>query len=65
MKYSQYPYERINLEEFKNIIPCGVQDSGVTSVNKLNKNISLNELDNSLNKYFKTIFGQNGSFYIR
>ena len=54
-----------NLEEFKNIIPCGIQESGVTSMNKLNKNISLKELDNSLNKYFENIFGQNGSFCIR
>ena len=54
-----------NLEEFKNIVPCGVQDSGVTSLSKLNKNISLNELDNSLNKYFKKIFGENGSFCLR
>ena len=54
-----------NLEEFKNIVPCGVQDSGVTSLSKLNKNISLNELDNSLNKYFKKLFGKNGSFCLR
>ena len=54
-----------NLEEFKNIVPCGVQDSGVTSLSKLNKNISLNELDNSLNKYFKKVFGENSSFFIR
>ncbi len=54
-----------NLEEFKNIVPCGIQDSGVTSINKLNKNVSLNELDKSLNKYFKTIFGKNGSFCIK
>ena len=52
-----------NLEEFKNIVPCGVQDSGVTSLSKLNKNISLNELDNSLNKYFNKLFSEKEIFY--
>ena len=54
-----------NLEEFKNIIPCGIENSTVTSISKLNKNISLQELDTSLNKYFKQIFGENGSFCIK
>jgi len=54
-----------NLEEFKNIIPCGITDSGVTSIYKLNRNISLQELDNSLKKYFKKIFDKNSSFCIK
>ena len=54
-----------NLEEFKNIVPCGIKDSGITSLNKLNKSISFNELDNSITKYFEKIFGENGSFCLR
>ncbi len=54
-----------NLEEFKNIVPCGIKDSGVTSLHKLNKNVSFDELDNSLKKYFEKIFGENGSFFIK
>ena len=52
-----------NLEEFKNIVPCGIKDSGITSLHKLNKNVSFDELDNSLKKYFEKIFGDNGSFF--
>ena len=51
-----------NLEEFKNIIPCGIADSGVTSIYRLNRNISLQELDNSIKKYFKKIFDENSLF---
>ena len=54
-----------NLEEFKNIVPCGIKDSGITSLHKLNKNVSFDELDNSLKKYFEKIFGKNGSFFIK
>ena len=54
-----------NLEEFKNIVPCGIKDSGITSLHKLNKKVSLDELDNSLKKYFEKIFGENGSFFIK
>ena len=54
-----------NLEEFRNIIPCGIEDGGVTSIHRLKKNISLQQLDYSINKYFKKIFGQNSSFGIK
>jgi lipoyl(octanoyl) transferase len=54
-----------NLEEFKNIIPCGIKDSGVTSIYRLKKNVSLQELDYSLNKYFKQIFSENSIFCIK
>ena len=54
-----------NLEEFKNIVPCGIEDSGITSLYKLNKNISFDELDNSLKKNFEKIFGENGLFFLR
>ncbi len=54
-----------NLEEFKNIVPCGIKDSGITSLYKLNKNVSFDELNNSLKRYFEKIFGENGSFSIK
>ncbi len=54
-----------NLEEFRNIIPCGIQDGGVTSLHRLNAKISLQELDYTLHKYFKKIFEENGSFCIK
>ncbi len=54
-----------NLEEFKNIIPCGIKDSGVTSIYRLKRNISLQELDYSLNKNFKQVFGENSLFCIK
>ncbi len=54
-----------NLEEFKNIVPCGIEDSGMTSLYKLNKNVSFEKLNNSLKKYFEKIFGENSSFCIK
>ena len=51
-----------NLEEFKNIIPCGIEDGGVTSIYRLKNNIAPQKLDNSLKKYFKQIFSTNGLF---
>ena len=38
-----------NLEEFKNIVPCGIQNSGVSSINKLNKNLETELEKNSTN----------------
>ena len=54
-----------NLEEFRNIIPCGIEDSGVTSIYRLKKNISLQDLDQSLEKYFKQIFSEKTLFCIK
>ena len=54
-----------NLDEFKNIIPCGIQDGGMTSIYRLNTKITPTELDSSLKKYFKKIFGENGAFAIK
>ena len=51
--------ESMQIEEFKNIIPCGIEDGGVTSIYRLKKNISPQKLDNSLKKYFKQIFSEN------
>ena len=51
-----------NLEEFKNIIPCGINDGGVTSLYNLNKKITFEEFDFKLNKNFLFVFGDNSLF---
>ena len=51
-----------NLEEFKNIIPCGINDGGVTSLYNLNRKITFEEFDFKLNKNFHFIFGDKSLF---
>ena len=51
-----------NLEEFKNIIPCGINDGGVTSLYNLNRKITFEEFDFKLNKNFLFIFGDKSLF---
>ena len=51
-----------NLEEFKNIIPCGINDGGVTSLYNLNRKITLEEFDFKLNKNFLFVFGDKSLF---
>ena len=51
-----------NLDEFNNIVPCGIKNSGVTSFYKLGKKISLKELDISFKKNFYKVFGDEGLF---
>ena len=46
------------LNYFKNIIPCGIKDKGVTSVSELkNSNIEINEIKQILYKKFAESFG--------
>ena len=54
-----------NLDEFNNIVPCGITNSGVTSFYKLGKKISLKELDISLKKNFYKVFGNEGLFKLK
>ena len=54
-----------NLDEFNNIVPCGIKNSGVTSFYKLGKKISLKELDISLKKNFNKVFGNKGLFKLK
>ena len=54
-----------NLDEFNNIVPCGITNAGVTSFYKLSKKISLKELDISLKKNFNNIFDNEGLFKLR
>ncbi len=51
-----------NLDEFNNIVPCGIINSGVTSFHKLGKKVSLKELDISLKKNFNKVFDNEGIF---
>ena len=53
-----------DLDVFKNIVPCGVTDGGITSLHKLGKNISLSDLDSSLRKNFEKVFGNYGLFKV-
>lgn len=47
-----------NLEEFKNIIPCGIKDKGVTSISELlNEEIDIKKLKKCLTKNFAKHFG--------
>ena len=46
-----------NLDYFKNIIPCGIQDKAVTSLNKeLGQDVDLSEIKLKLKKHFETLF---------
>ena len=51
-----------NLEEFKNIVPCGIQDGGVTSLYNLENISSFEHLDNNLSKNFTKVFGNESLF---
>ena len=54
-----------NLDEFNNIVPCGIRNSGVTSFYKLGKKISLKELDISFKNNFNKVFGNEGLFKLK
>ncbi len=54
-----------NLDEFNNIVPCGITNSGVTSFYKLGKKTSLIELDKSLKKNFNKVFENESLFKLK
>ncbi len=54
-----------NLDEFNNIVPCGIKNSGITSFYKLGKKITFKELDISLKKNFNKVFGIEGLFKLQ
>ena len=54
-----------NLDEFNNIVPCGIKNSGVTSFYKLGKKISLEEIDISFKRNFNKVFGNEGLFKLK
>ena len=46
-----------NLDYFKNIVPCGIQDKAVTSLNKeLGQDVDMTEIKEKLKKHFSTLF---------
>ena len=46
-----------NLEYFSNIIPCGIQDKSVTSLNKeLGEDVDMNQIKEKLKKHFSSLF---------
>jgi lipoyl(octanoyl) transferase len=46
-----------NLDYFSNIVPCGIQDKAVTSLNKeLGHDVNMNEIKEKLKKHFSTLF---------
>ena len=46
-----------NLDYFKNIVPCGIQDKAVTSLNKeLGQNVDMLEIKEKLKKHFAALF---------
>lgn len=46
-----------NLDYFKNIVPCGIQDKAVTSLNKeLGQDVDMFEIKEKLKKHFKSLF---------
>ena len=54
-----------DLNNYNNIIPCGNLDGGITSLHSLNKEISMEQLDKSLNKNFFIVFGDNSLFKLK
>jgi lipoyl(octanoyl) transferase len=47
-----------NLDHYKGIVPCGIQQHGVTSLSDLGLEASMDDLDNALSKTFKNVFGK-------
>ena len=46
-----------NLDDFKGIIPCGIQNRSVTSMEALGVDVSLDEVDKVLLEKFNNLFG--------
>lgn len=45
-----------NLSHFNGIVPCGINQHGVTSLVELGKNVTMAELDQALKREFATVF---------
>lgn len=46
-----------DLQHFSGIVPCGIQEHGVTSLTDLGKRISMADLDEALRTSFENVFG--------
>ncbi len=47
-----------DLDHFKGIIPCGINNHGITSIHELNCKVSKKKVDQILRKEFEKIFGK-------
>jgi lipoyl(octanoyl) transferase len=47
-----------DLSHYDSIIPCGVREHGITSLNDLGVKVPMEEVDKALRKNFELIFGQ-------
>ena len=54
-----------DLEFYNEIVPCGISDAGITSIQNLKIKITMDDLDKSLYKNFFIVFGDNGIFKIK
>ena len=50
-----------NLEHFSGIVPCGINDAGVTSLEKLKREIDIAKIDKLLKTEFLNVFGSQNS----
>ena len=50
-----------NLEHFSGIVPCGINDSGVTSLEKLKREVDIAKIDKLLKTEFLNVFGSQNS----
>lgn len=50
-----------DLEHFTGIVPCGIQEHGVTSLTALGKTVDMTTLDQALLRQFHAIFGPTGA----
>jgi len=46
-----------DLSHFSGIVPCGIEEHGVTSLEVLNKTVNMVELDKALRTNFERLFG--------
>ena len=47
-----------NLEHYKGIVPCGIQQHGVTSLSDLGLEAYMDDLDNAISKTLMNVFGK-------
>jgi lipoyl(octanoyl) transferase len=45
-----------DLSKFSGIVPCGISDHGVISLDALGKNVPMSKLDDSLKHHFESVF---------
>jgi len=50
-----------DLEDFKGIIPCGIREHGVTSLQQLGYSYNFSDMDNALKQTFEGIFNAHSS----